>query len=234
MPVIKKLSNLEDLSIYVHYLTNFGLEQLACCQQLKMLDLTFYAEAKTHQLDCLQQLKNLTSLTFHDGFIFDDADLSFISELTNLGALNFDRCYNVSNNLLAHLKSSNISSLSISSTRKVSCDWAADNPQLAKSLQSLSLKNCAEITAESLKPLAHLQCLQSLVLEDFCTWRSSPRGVQEIPTATLEALLPLKEIASLRHLTIKKCSNLIEEEIISLRQAMPQLETFTLEQNCAV
>jgi hypothetical protein len=219
--VTKNLPNLQNLSIELNAVTDKGLETLAECNQLKVLDATCRERVN---LDCFKELKNLSSLTIHDGNLYEDDDFQFLESLTQLNKLSLNRCYQISDAVISKLKSPFIKTLVFNSCAlesEFSCNVVKDNKYLASSLVVLSFRNC-NVNNKSLKSLVNLPCLHTLILEN------SQKCI--VGRCTLDTLLPLIEIPTLRKLVLFQSSNLTEEEIQTLREAMAHLETFTITQ----
>jgi len=95
-----------------------------------------------------------------------------------------------------------------------------------KSLEILKLNYCSFIRTWTPELLTNLECLHTLYIEN------SYIGVNARMRSkiSMNKLLPLKDVTSLKHLKISDSTNLDETRTVALKEALSKLETFVLEQ----
>lgn len=212
-------------------------EELCLCNPEWYSDKT---EIYDDNLPLVTKLKNLRSLTINLMKVSKEGLEKFAEECKQLEKLDvLFHEQNKTRNLDSFAKLTNLSSLTLRylfvfenddfrflealPNLNEICFYRCDKitPAVVSKLKAkiVKIQSFASINEESLKLLANT-CVETLILEDFISrWDGS---------ATLQDLLPLADIKTLKHLHLNKCSNLTTAEEKVLREKLAHLETITI------
>lgn len=183
------LTNLNLSNLYVDTSVDFGL--LKSLWQLHELNLN-YTQVNSEDLENLQQLPNLKNLWLWSCQNLTQQSVAILAQFPKLEVLHFSYCKNIPAGSYVPLSQlSNLKFLGVDSSQINDEDLTA--LQRLQHLEDLDLRNCKNVTTQSLEILAQFPKLGSLQLDD-CS------GI--LPGSFCK----LSKLESLKHLNVVNCS----------------------------